>query len=121
MWYMWCSKVLSEFGLLLLLLLLCLFLVHGLGPSTSFYVTSLYIDATLLRGTSILKCDCRLFAYIKKKKKKKAVKFHYWKLITMVKYLLQQKAYVDDVVWGPHPEYDKEGNTIDSEIDMRTR
>ena len=50
----------------------------------------------------------------------KGVKFRYRKLILVVKYLLRQKVYVDNVVWGLHPEYDKQGNGVYSEIDTGT-
>ena len=50
----------------------------------------------------------------------KGVKFRYRKLISAVKYLLRQKVYAESMVWGPHPEYDKQGNRVYSEIDTGT-
>ena len=50
----------------------------------------------------------------------KRVKFRYCKLISLVKYLLRQKVYAENEVWGPHPEYDKKGNSVYSEIDTGT-
>ena len=50
----------------------------------------------------------------------KGVKFRYRKLISLVKYLLRQKVYAENMVWGPHPEYDKQGNRVYSEIDTGT-
>ena len=47
----------------------------------------------------------------------KGVKFRYRKLISVVKYLPQQKVYADNMVWGPHSEYDKQGNRVYSDID----
>ena len=45
------------------------FFVRGSGLLTSFYVTSLYIDAALLGGPAILQCECGLLDYKKKKNK----------------------------------------------------
>ena len=50
----------------------------------------------------------------------KGVKFRYRKLISVVKYLLRQKVYADNIVWGPHTEYDKQRNRVYSEIDTGT-
>jgi len=44
------------------------------------------------------------------------VQFYYRNIISMVKYLLRQKAYAGDMVWGPQEEYDREGNQVYSEI-----
>ena len=45
------------------------------------------------------------------------VKFRYRKLILVAKYHLRQKVYADNMVWGPHPQCDKQGNRVYSEID----
>jgi len=50
----------------------------------------------------------------------KGVRFRYRNIITAVKYLLRQKAYKADMVWGLHREYDKEGNRVYSEIHAGT-
>ena len=52
------------------------FLVRGSGLSTSFCVTSLYVDAAPQGGPAILKCECGLLDYKKKKKKKKVWNNH---------------------------------------------
>ena len=50
----------------------------------------------------------------------KGVKFRYRNIISAVKYLLRQKAYGDHMVWGPHREFDKQGNRVYSEINTAT-
>jgi len=46
--------------------------------------------------------------------------FHYCNIISTVKYLLRQKLYAADMVWGPQREYDKQGNRMYSEINTGT-
>ena len=68
---MTCGSVQGVGGLTVPVLLFVLFfLVRGSGLSTSFCVTSLYVDAAPQGGAAILKCECGLFDYKKKKKKK---------------------------------------------------
>jgi len=50
----------------------------------------------------------------------KGVGFHYRNIISAVKYLLRQKVYATDMVWGPRQEYDKQGNRVYSEIHTAT-
>jgi hypothetical protein len=50
----------------------------------------------------------------------KGVQFRYRNIISAVKYLLRQKIYAADMVWGPRPEYDKQGNRMYSEINTGT-
>jgi hypothetical protein len=50
----------------------------------------------------------------------KGVQFRYRNIISAVKYLLRQKIYAADMVWGPRPEYDKEGNRMYNEINTGT-
>jgi hypothetical protein len=50
----------------------------------------------------------------------KGVRFRYRNIISAVKYLLRQKAYAADMVWGPQQEYDKGGNRVYSEMNTAT-
>ncbi|KAF8440641.1 hypothetical protein BGX38DRAFT_1205503 [Terfezia claveryi] len=50
----------------------------------------------------------------------KGVQFHYRNIISTVKYLLRQKVYAADMVWGPRREYDKQENRIYSEMNTGT-
>ncbi|KAF8415915.1 hypothetical protein BGX38DRAFT_1244983, partial [Terfezia claveryi] len=50
----------------------------------------------------------------------KGVQFRYRNIISAVKYLLRQKVYAADMVWGPRREYDKQGNRIYSEMNTGT-
>ena len=48
------------------------------------------------------------------------VKFRYRNILSALKYLLRQKAYVDGMLWGLHKEYDKDGDRVYSEINTAT-
>ena len=48
------------------------------------------------------------------------VKFRYRNILSALKYLLRQKAYVDSMLWGPHKEYDQDGDRVYSEINTAT-
>ncbi|KAF8435254.1 hypothetical protein BGX38DRAFT_1286781 [Terfezia claveryi] len=50
----------------------------------------------------------------------KGVQFRYRNIISAVKYLLRQKVYAANMVWGPRREYDKQGNRIYSEMNTGT-
>jgi len=50
----------------------------------------------------------------------KAVPFRYCNILSVVRYLLHQRVYVGDIVWGPQREYDSEGNHVYSEINTGT-
>ena len=48
------------------------------------------------------------------------VGFRYRNIISCVRYLLQQKAYAQDMVWGPVKEYDKQGDRVYGEMHTAT-
>ena len=50
----------------------------------------------------------------------KGVPFRYRNIISAVKYLLRQKIYATDMVWGPRRECDNQGNRVYSEINIGT-
>ena len=46
----------------------------------------------------------------------KPVPSRYRNILSAVRYLLHQRVYAGNMVWGPQPEYDSEGNCVYSEI-----
>jgi len=50
----------------------------------------------------------------------KEVPFHYWNIVSAVRYLLWQKAYAANMVWKVHWEHDSHGDRIYSEINTGT-
>jgi hypothetical protein len=50
----------------------------------------------------------------------KEVPFRYRNILSAVRYLFHQRVYAADMVWGPQPEYDSEGNRVYSEINTGT-
>jgi len=49
----------------------------------------------------------------------KEVLFRYRNILSAVSYLLHQRVYAADMVWGPQREYDSEGHGVYSEINTR--
>jgi len=88
-------------------------ILQGLNPGHhvqfhSAYTTYKLVDATTNkpRWQSGL-VDCPLL---------NGLQFHYRNIILVVKYLLRQKSYAGDMVWGPQQEYDREGSRVYSKI-----
>ena len=70
------------------------FFVRGSGISTSFFVTSLYIDAAPLGGAAILQCECGLLEYKKEKKKKKWILVHTRSFCSRVLFFLSDQILI---------------------------